>query len=128
MDRQSCSTFELISGIYFCFFSLAAIIAAVTFLVVVFGSVRAAVRLHQNLLANILRVPQLFFDRTPTGRIMNRFSKDIDTIDWPLIDKFRSFLWNFFEILKSIVIISMTTPIFLSVCVPIGVLYMLSQV
>jgi ABC-type multidrug transport system fused ATPase/permease subunit len=43
--------------------------------------VKAASRLHEQLLASILRQPVSFFDRTPTGRILNRFSHDIDQID-----------------------------------------------
>ena len=43
--------------------------------------VKTAQHLHANLLANVLRLPVSFFDRTPTGRILNRFSHDIDQID-----------------------------------------------
>ena len=43
--------------------------------------VKAAQRIHEQLLASILRLPVSFFDRTPTGRILNRFSSDIDQID-----------------------------------------------
>uniref|UniRef100_A0A2C9K2X1 ABC transmembrane type-1 domain-containing protein n=1 Tax=Biomphalaria glabrata TaxID=6526 RepID=A0A2C9K2X1_BIOGL len=41
----------------------------------------AANRLHNQLLHNILRAPMSFFDTTPTGRIISRFSKDILSID-----------------------------------------------
>lgn len=41
----------------------------------------AAVRLHNYLLTNIVRLPSNFFDVTPTGRILSRFSKDIDVVD-----------------------------------------------
>lgn len=48
------------------------------------GGLRASIGLHSHLLANILRLPQEFFDQTPIGRILVRFSKDIDVVDGPL--------------------------------------------
>lgn len=44
-------------------------------------STKAAKSLHNDMLRNILRAPLLFFDTTPLGRILNRFSKDTDTVD-----------------------------------------------
>lgn len=41
----------------------------------------AAVHLHNLLLGNIFRLPNNFFDVTPTGRILARFSKDVDVVD-----------------------------------------------
>ncbi|XP_003391152.3 PREDICTED: multidrug resistance-associated protein 1-like [Amphimedon queenslandica] len=39
------------------------------------GSLKASVKLHDGMLSNILRSPMSFFDTTPLGRILNRFSK-----------------------------------------------------
>ncbi|UJR13227.1 hypothetical protein I4U23_000249 [Adineta vaga] len=41
----------------------------------------ASVYLHQNLLKGVLHAPMSFFDCTPIGRIINRFAKDIDSLD-----------------------------------------------
>ena len=38
-------------------------------------------RLHKNAITHVLHAPMSFFETTPLGRIMNRFSKDIDNID-----------------------------------------------
>lgn len=39
------------------------------------ASINASRILHSRLLHNIMRVPMLFFDTTPTGRVVNRFAK-----------------------------------------------------
>lgn len=45
------------------------------------GCLIASISLHKTLLAAIMRAPLTFFDTTPTGRILSRFSKDIEVID-----------------------------------------------
>ncbi|XP_061089118.1 ATP-binding cassette sub-family C member 3 isoform X4 [Conger conger] len=46
-----------------------------------YSMLKAARSIHCSMLHAILRAPQAFFQATPTGRILNRFSKDVDTID-----------------------------------------------
>jgi ABC-type multidrug transport system fused ATPase/permease subunit len=49
-------------------------------------SIRSARKLHGNVLRSVLTAPMSFFDTTPTGRILSRFSKDIFTVDQELAD------------------------------------------
>jgi len=42
---------------------------------------KAAARLHLQLVQYVLRLPMAFFDTTPVGRLLNRFSKDVDALD-----------------------------------------------
>ena len=53
------------------------------------GSIFASASLHDNMLGNILRSPMSFFDTTPLGRILNRFSKDIYIIDQTIPNSLR---------------------------------------
>lgn len=53
------------------------------------AGLKAAVILHDALLANILKGPGSFFDVTPTGRIIARFSHDVNVLDDRLINNFR---------------------------------------
>ena len=80
------------------------------------------------MLANILRAPMMFFDTTPIGRILNRFSRDVETVDGLLPFNTRSWLTTFFNVLATIVVISYSTTIFLSVVVPLLFIYYLIQV
>lgn len=38
-------------------------------------------KLHNEMLISLMKAPMWYFDTTPLGRIVNRFSKDIDIVD-----------------------------------------------
>jgi len=57
------------------------IISLVTNLSSQLTSLRAMRLLHSKMLDNVVRCPMRFFDTTPFGRIINRFSNDMNTID-----------------------------------------------
>ncbi|KAL7990705.1 hypothetical protein Chor_014135 [Crotalus horridus] len=88
-----------------------------------FGTIRASRILHKQLLSNILRVPMSFFDSTPTGRIVNRFAKDIFTVDETIPISLRSWMNCFFTILSTLVIICLATPYFAIIILPLGIMY-----
>ncbi|MFY1671394.1 ATP-binding cassette domain-containing protein [Plantactinospora sp. WMMB334] len=46
--------------------------------------VTAGMTLHDGMLRRVLRAPLTFFDRTPSGRILTRFSADMETVDLEL--------------------------------------------
>ncbi|XP_029887240.1 ATP-binding cassette sub-family C member 2 isoform X1 [Aquila chrysaetos chrysaetos] len=87
------------------------------------GAMRASRVMHQQLLSNILRVPMSFFDTTPTGRIVNRFAKDIFTIDETIPMSFRSWLSCFMAIISTLLMISLATPFFTLVIIPLSIFY-----
>lgn len=68
-----------------------------------------------------------FFDTTPLGRIINRFSRDVDIIDCAIIPSVRSWIVCVFAVFTTITAISYSTPIFLSVIVPMGIIYYFIQ-
>ena len=80
------------------------------------------------MLKNILRSPMSFFDTTPLGRVLNRFSKDIYVIDEVIPRSARTFLFTFFSVLSSLVVIVVTTPTFIIAIIPLGIFYFLVQV
>jgi ABC-type multidrug transport system fused ATPase/permease subunit len=59
-----------------------------TFLALIAG-LQAAATLHDSLLSNVLKCPMGFFDVTPKGRLLARFSHDVNTTDDRLINNIR---------------------------------------
>ncbi|XP_026206344.1 canalicular multispecific organic anion transporter 2 isoform X2 [Anabas testudineus] len=91
------------------------------------GNMSAARKLHHNLLTNKLHTPQSFFDTTPIGRIINRFSKDIYVIDEALPATVLMFLGTFFVSLSTMIVIISSTPIFAVVIAPLAFIYIFVQ-
>ena len=91
------------------------------------GAIFASRYLHRILLLNVLRCPLSFFDKTPIGRILNRFSKDIYLIDETIPRSISSFLNAFFSIILVIFIVVYATPLFLTVIIPMAIFYFVVQ-
>ncbi len=92
------------------------------------GALRATKILHYGLISNCLRSPMQFFDTTPSGRIMNRFSKDIDGIDTVIPRTVDMWVRCIAHVVGSIFVICYSTPLFLSAILPLGVFYYFIQV
>ncbi|XP_069836109.1 ATP-binding cassette sub-family C member 2 [Dendropsophus ebraccatus] len=91
------------------------------------GTVRASRLLHAQLLKNILHVPMQFFDTTPAGRIVNRFAKDIFTVDETIPMSFRSWISCILGVIGTLFVICLATPIFAAVIVPLAIIYYFVQ-
>ncbi|XP_061382567.1 multidrug resistance-associated protein 1 isoform X1 [Danaus plexippus] len=101
---------------------------SVSSLALYLGTLCAARALHAALLMGVLRAPTIgFFDCTPVGRALNRFSKDVDVLDNVLPMTLRGWTSCFFSVLGTLFVISYSTPIFLAVILPIGIVYYVIQ-
>ena len=74
-----------------------------------FGT-RSSFRLHGDILRSVLRAPMSFFDTTPTGRILSRFSRDIYTVDNEIADSLDIFVYIILQLTVVMVTIMMITP------------------
>uniref|UniRef100_A0A669C2V6 ATP-binding cassette, sub-family C (CFTR/MRP), member 2 n=1 Tax=Oreochromis niloticus TaxID=8128 RepID=A0A669C2V6_ORENI len=91
------------------------------------ASINASRILYSRLLNNILRVPMVFFDTTPIGRVINRFAKDIFTIDEAIPASLRSCLLCLMSVLGTVFVICLVTPFFAIVIIPLALIYFFVQ-
>ncbi|KAJ2794766.1 hypothetical protein H4R20_006118, partial [Coemansia guatemalensis] len=73
-------------------------------------SVRASTEVHQNMLNGVMRSPMSFFDTTPTGRILNRFSSDVESCDQRLSSEVTDLMELVGLIASALAIIGITMP------------------
>ncbi|XP_068610353.1 ATP-binding cassette sub-family C member 3 [Brachionichthys hirsutus] len=88
-----------------------------------YSMLQAAQLMHRNMLQGILRAPQAFFESTPTGRLLNRFSKDVDAIDAHIPENIDIWMRTFWYTLNVLLVCSAFTPMFLIVVAPLMLLY-----
>lgn len=86
-----------------------------------------AIKIHKYLLSNVMKLPSGFFDITPMGRILARFSNDINGVDLRLPMNFQVLIQNTIRVIGTVAVISYTTPLFTVVIIPIGLLYYFIQ-
>ncbi|XP_025097264.1 multidrug resistance-associated protein 1-like [Pomacea canaliculata] len=91
--------------------------------IMAFRRIHAARTLHRSMLVRLLRAPMSFFDTTPVGRILNRFSQDMDMVDGELCVFIEIWVDSLEKVLSTVIAISYTTPIFLAVFAPAFVIY-----
>ncbi|KAJ9163266.1 hypothetical protein P3X46_022952 [Hevea brasiliensis] len=87
------------------------------------SSLRAAKRLHDAMLDSILRAPMLFFHTNPTGRIINRFAKDLGEIDRNVANFANMFLNQVWQLLSTFVLIGIVSTISLWAIMPLLILF-----
>ncbi|KAF7319859.1 P-loop containing nucleoside triphosphate hydrolase protein [Mycena kentingensis (nom. inval.)] len=88
-----------------------------------YASLQASRSLFLSLLRRLTRAPARFFDITPIGRILNRFTTDINTIDVTLQNAARDCLSGVLNFLASFLVILVVLPSFTPVALLIAWLY-----
>ncbi|XP_072549871.1 multidrug resistance-associated protein 1 [Salminus brasiliensis] len=91
------------------------------------GGILASRYLHETMLYNVLRSPMSFFERTPSGNLVNRFAKETDTIDAVIPNIIKMFMGSLFNCLGSCAVILIATPLVAIIIPPLGLLYFFVQ-
>lgn len=93
-----------------------------TYLGWLFGAA-ASEKLHNDLTKRVLGAPLYFFESTPVGRLVQRFTKDLDQIDQQLPGSFGQMVASALNIVSSMLAITIVTPSFAVVMLPIMYIY-----
>ncbi|KAF5904416.1 multidrug resistance-associated protein 9, partial [Clarias magur] len=86
-------------------------------------TLHASSKLHDTMFRRILASPMSFFDTTPTGRMMNRFSKDQDEIDAVLPFNMENFLQFCLMVTCTLLTVVIVFPYILIVVAILGVIF-----
>ncbi|XRA96345.1 ABC transporter isoform A [Pycnococcus provasolii] len=125
VDRQS--SFGYYLGVYAGISIVFCVTRFMQSLAMVYGSLRAAAVLHDNLLTTVFHLPMKFFDTQPTGRLINRFTKDTESIDLALPASMQGYLFCVTTAVFQIAIVMIITPAAIVAIAPIAYWYRIVQ-
>ncbi|XP_056891799.1 ATP-binding cassette sub-family C member 10 [Takifugu flavidus] len=92
-----------------------------------YGTICAAKIIHNRLLDRVLQATVTFFDTTPMGRILNRFSSDLYSVDDSLPFILNILLATVFNLLGMLVVMSYGLPWVLLALPPLAIFYYRTQ-
>jgi ATP-binding cassette subfamily C (CFTR/MRP) protein 1 len=109
---------------------LGAAVALLTYganVALVVASLSGSRQLHTDVIKALMLAPMSFFDVTPLGRLTNRYSKDIYTIDEKLMEAIGSYVSCLLSTIAALTVISYVTPMFLVAFLPPAFIYYYTQ-
>ncbi|OMO92329.1 hypothetical protein COLO4_17673 [Corchorus olitorius] len=89
----------------------------------IISSLRAARKLHDMMLHSILKAPMLFFQTNPTGRVINRFSRDLGDIDRNVANIMNMFMNQLWQLLSTFALIGIVSTFSLWAMMPLLILF-----
>ncbi|OGM47958.1 ABC transporter [Aspergillus bombycis] len=100
-------------GVYLALSAAACVIGALRQFALTYASLQSSRQLFQDLLAVVLRAPMRWLDTVPLGRILNRFTSDIYTVDWRLAFDLGHFVYKALELAGIMVAGFLVSPLLL---------------
>ena len=86
--------------------------------------VRASEFMHDRMVSSVFAAPMSFFDATPSGQILSRFGKELETVDRGVPDSIGTVLFCFLQIFMSIgALAGVVTPVMLVPIMAVASLY-----
>ncbi|XP_071131058.1 multidrug resistance-associated protein 1-like [Mytilus edulis] len=122
-DEKDRPSIKMRVGVYGAIGLIRGILILITEQLVEVAMINGAKKLHSNLLNNVLMSPMSFFDSTPLGRIINRFSKDIESIDERIVFMFKDVVVSAFYFIIAVMAMCSGTPQMILVVIPISMTF-----
>uniref|UniRef100_A0A8C3KXV7 ATP binding cassette subfamily C member 8 n=1 Tax=Chrysolophus pictus TaxID=9089 RepID=A0A8C3KXV7_CHRPC len=110
----------MISTLILC--CLGIVLCLVTSIAVEWTGLKVTKKLHASLLNKIILAPMRFFETTPLGSILNRFSADCNTIDQHIPATLECLSRSTLLCVSALAVISYVTPMFLIALVPLAIM------
>ncbi|KAB7497030.1 Multidrug resistance-associated protein 5 [Armadillidium nasatum] len=101
--------YQLVYGLSFVFLIAIGIVKGIG---VTFRVLAGSSKLHQDMFNSIINSPMRFLDTTPTGRILNRFSRDLDEVDVRIPFFLEFVLQGMLAVLAQIIMVCAIFPLF----------------
>ncbi|XP_017068567.1 probable multidrug resistance-associated protein lethal(2)03659 [Drosophila eugracilis] len=86
-------------------------------------AMKASIRLHNSMFRGITRAAMYFFNTNPSGRILNRFSKDMGQVDEILPAVMMDVIQIFLSLAGIVIVIAIVNPLFLIPTVVLGIIF-----
>ena len=103
------------------------IVLLIRSLVFFYSAIHAATRLHDTSITHLFRAPLWFYHTNPSGRILNRFSKDQGIIDEQLPVVAFDALQAMMAVFGALVLLSIVIPYILILFIPLGAAFVWIQ-
>ncbi len=81
--------------------------------------IAAGITAHQRLFKGVVRAPLSFFERNPIGRIVNRFSRDLDTVEMQLPRTLLDLAGCLGDVTTTILIVIFVQPVACLIIIPV---------
>ncbi|KAI6068140.1 ATP-binding cassette sub-family C member 8 [Aix galericulata] len=127
LEMKNCSQCEIFnhspySKMFSILCCLGIVLCLVTSIAVEWTGLKVTKKLHSSLLNKIILAPMRFFETTPLGSILNRFSADCNTIDQHIPATLECLSRSTLLCVSALAVISYVTPMFLIALVPLAIM------
>ncbi|CAL9735628.1 bile pigment transporter 1 [Monosporozyma servazzii] len=98
-----------------------------TIILLLYSSIRASKKLYGTMSVAVIYSPMEFFNTTPLGRVVNRFSTDMDMVDTSLHHILMAFFQSIMSCFVTIVLVGVSLPFFLVLTSILAIFYIYYQ-